>query len=70
MTVVFQRVQRGIPGQGSQSLCWKDAEWAILGNTLGKSSAVSGGTFSSPSQRWSVISFLFDNFEKTKHTWS
>lgn len=43
MTVVFQRVQRCIPGQGSQSLCWKDAEWT-LGNTLGKGSAVPGGT--------------------------
>lgn len=44
MTVVFQIVQRCIPGQGPQSLCCKGTEWAILGNTLGKGSAVPGGT--------------------------
>lgn len=44
MTVVFQIVQRCIPGQGSQSLCWKGTEWAILGNTMGKDNAVPGGT--------------------------
>lgn len=44
MTVVFQSIQRCVSGQGSQRSCWKGAECAILGNTLGKGNAVPGGT--------------------------